>query len=195
MTLTPTPLGAAESLPTEILPQVPETSPEPATGGGASRPRWEVPAFVAMIAGTAALYLWNLAASGYANAFYSAAAQAGSQSWWAFLWGASDAGSITVDKPPASLWVMGLSVRVFGLSSWSILVPQALMGVATVALVYRIVRRRYTAGAALLAGTVLALTPVAALMLAIRGAALLLGCGVLLERWEPRWKRPARWRP
>jgi 4-amino-4-deoxy-L-arabinose transferase-like glycosyltransferase len=164
MTLTPTPLGAAESLPTEILPQVPETSPEPATGGGASRPRWEVPAFVAMIAGTAALYLWNLAASGYANAFYSAAAQAGSQSWWAFLWGASDAGSITVDKPPASLWVMGLSVRVFGLSSWSILVPQALMGVVTVALVYRIVRRRYTAGAALLAGTVLALTPVAALM-------------------------------
>ena len=164
MTLTPTPLGAAESLPTEILPQVPETSHEPATGGGTSRPRWEVPAFVAMIAGTAALYLWNLAASGYANAFYSAAAQAGSQSWWAFLWGASDAGSITVDKPPASLWVMGLSVRVFGLSSWSILVPQALMGVATVALVYRIVRRRYTAGAALLAGTVLALTPVAALM-------------------------------
>jgi 4-amino-4-deoxy-L-arabinose transferase-like glycosyltransferase len=58
--------------------------------------------------------------------------QAGSESWKAFFFGSSDAGnSITVDKPPASLWVMALSVRIFGLSSWSILVPQALMGVAT----------------------------------------------------------------
>ena len=46
------------------------------------------------------------------------------------------ANSITVDKPPASLWVMALSVRIFGLNSWSILVPQALMGVATVGVLY-----------------------------------------------------------
>ncbi len=160
MTLTDTDLDGVSP-----VPQVPSTVPEAPGRRRSDRPRWEVPAFAALVAGTSALYLWNLTASGYANAFYSAAAQAGSQSWWAFLWGASDAGgSITVDKPPASLWVMGLSVRVFGLSSWSILVPQALMGVATVALVYRIVRRRHTAGAALLAGTILALTPVAALM-------------------------------
>ena len=59
---------------------------------------------------------------------------------------------------------MGLSVRIFGLSSWSILVPQALMGVATVGVVYAAVRRWFSAHAALLAGAVLALTPVAALM-------------------------------
>ena len=84
-----------------------------------------------LLLATALLYLWNLNASGWANAFYSAAAQAGSQDWTAWFFGSSDAANaITVDKPPASLWVMGLSVRLFGLSSWSILVPQALMGSA-----------------------------------------------------------------
>ncbi len=118
-----------------------------------------------LLTATGVLYLWGLSASGWANAYYSAAAQAGSQSWWALLFGASDAaGSITVDKPPASIWVMGLSVRAFGLSSWSILVPQALMGVGAVAALYGSVRRWASPLAGLLAGAVLALTPVAALM-------------------------------
>ncbi|QYN40767.1 glycosyltransferase family 39 protein [Pseudonocardia sp. DSM 110487] len=118
-----------------------------------------------LLAGTAVLYLWGLSASGWANAFYSAAAQAGAQSWTAWFFGSSDAANaITVDKTPAALWVTGLSVRLFGLSGWSILVPQALMGVATVALLYATVRRSAGTAAGLLAGTVLALTPVAVLM-------------------------------
>lgn len=118
-----------------------------------------------LLAGTAVLYLWNLSASGWANAFYSAAAQAGSQNWTAMLFGSSDAANaITVDKTPTALWVMDLSVRVFGLNSWSILAPQALMGVAAVAVLYAAVRRVSGPGAALLAGAVLAVTPVAALM-------------------------------
>ncbi|WP_427004971.1 ArnT family glycosyltransferase [Pseudarthrobacter sp. H2] len=127
-----------------------------------------------LLLATGALYLWNLGASGWANAFYSAAAQAGSQDWTAWFFGSSDAANaITVDKPPASLWVMGLSVRLFGLNSWSILVPQALMGVATVWLVYLAVRRAAAPATAdaglahragLLAGGVMALTPVAVLM-------------------------------
>ena len=80
--------------------------------------------------------------SGWANSFYSAAAQAGSESWKAFFFGSSDAAnSITVDKTPLALWPMALSVRIFGLSSWSILVPQALEGVAAVALLHATVRR------------------------------------------------------
>ncbi|WP_423923375.1 ArnT family glycosyltransferase [Frigoribacterium sp. 2-23] len=126
---------------------------------------WEHPAFVGLLVATAALYLINLSANGWANSFYSAAVQAGSTNWEAFLFGSSDAAnSITVDKPPASLWLMALSVRLFGLSSFSILLPQALMGVATVGLVYGVVRRRFSAVAALTAGAVLALTPVAVLM-------------------------------
>src|SRR5690348_7654717 len=119
----------------------------------AKRPRWTIPALIGLLAATAVLYLWDLSASGWANSFYSAAAQAGSVSWKAFFFGSSDAGnSITVDKPPAALWLMALSVRVFGLSSWSILVPEALAGVASVGVLYATVRRWYGAGAALLAG-------------------------------------------
>jgi len=89
-----------------------------------------------------ALYTYDLAASGYANSFYSAAVQAGSVSWKAFFYGSLDsANSITVDKTPGSLWLMALSVRIFGLSSWSILLPQALLGVASAAVLYASVRR------------------------------------------------------
>ncbi|KAA0082391.1 glycosyl transferase [Mycolicibacterium sp. P9-64] len=123
-----------------------------------TRSRWTL---TALLIGSAVLYVWDLGAQGWANAFYSAAAQAGSQSWKAFLFGSSDAAnSITVDKPPMSLWPMALSVRVFGLNPWSILVPQALAGVATVALVWDAVRRRFGDVAAPIAGVVFALTPV-----------------------------------
>ncbi|GAB2584400.1 ArnT family glycosyltransferase [Microlunatus antarcticus] len=133
-------------------------------------------ALVALLAGTAVLYLWSLSASGYGNSFYAAAVQAGSQSWKAFFFGSLDAGNaITVDKPPASLWLMALSVRIFGLSSWSILAPQALLGVATVGVTYASVRRTFERSgslgeiadghrAGLVAGALLALTPAAALM-------------------------------
>ncbi|MFD0416615.1 ArnT family glycosyltransferase [Streptomyces sp. NPDC127108] len=133
--------------------------------GRAEDARWVRPAFLGLLLATAVLYVYDLGASGYANSFYSAAAQAGGQSWKALFFGSLDAGNaITVDKPPAALWPMALSVRLFGLSSWAILLPQALMGVATVAVLYAAVRRRFSAAAGLIAGAVLALTPVAALM-------------------------------
>ncbi|WP_030685500.1 glycosyltransferase family 39 protein [Streptomyces globisporus] len=133
-------------------------------GRAEDRP-WVRPALLGLLAATALLYLWNLSASGYANSFYSAAVQAGSQSWKAFFFGSLDAANaITVDKPPAALWPMALSVRLFGLGSWQVLVPEVLMGVGTVAVLYAAVRRRFSAGAGLIAGAVLALTPVAALM-------------------------------
>ncbi|GII05669.1 glycosyltransferase family 39 protein [Planobispora takensis] len=133
--------------------------------GRAGDPAWVHPALLALLAATAVLYLWGLGASGWANAFYSAAAQAGSENWTAFFFGSSDAAnSITVDKTPASLWVMALSARLFGVSSWSILVPQALMGVAAVGLLFATVRRWYGPAAGLIAGAAMALTPVAVLM-------------------------------
>ncbi|MFE6663981.1 ArnT family glycosyltransferase [Streptomyces sp. NPDC057697] len=128
-------------------------------------PRWARPAFLALLLVIGAAYLWNLSASGYANSFYSAAAQAGSRSWKAFFFGSLDAANaITVDKPPAALWPMALSVRVLGLNSWAILLPQVLMGVATAGVLYAGVRRRFNAMAGLIAMAVFALTPVAALM-------------------------------
>jgi 4-amino-4-deoxy-L-arabinose transferase-like glycosyltransferase len=119
----------------------------------------------ALLALTALAYIWNLGASGDANSFYAAAVQAGTESWKAFFFGSLDKASfITVDKPPASLWVMELSGRIFGFSSWSMLVPQALEGVAAVALLAAAVRRWFGEWAGIAAGAVFALTPVAALM-------------------------------
>lgn len=139
-------------------------SDTPAASRG-ERARWVLPAYLGMLLATGLLYLWNLAASGWANAFYAAAVQAGTKNWEAFLFGSSDAGnSITVDKPPASLWVMELSARIFGLNSWSMLVPEVLMAVATAAILMVTVRRRVGPAAGLVAGGVFALTPVAALM-------------------------------
>ncbi|MFL5798188.1 MAG: glycosyltransferase family 39 protein [Actinomycetota bacterium] len=133
--------------------------------GPEADPRWARPALLALLGLTALLYLWDLGASGWANGFYSAAVQAGTKSWKAFFFGSFDwSNAITVDKPPASLWVMDLSARIFGVNSWSILVPQALEGVAAVWLLYATVRRHFSHSAALLAGAVMALTPVAVLM-------------------------------
>ncbi|MEV0676229.1 glycosyltransferase family 39 protein [Actinosynnema sp. NPDC050436] len=118
-----------------------------------------------LLVGTAVLYLWRLGDSGWANAYYSAAAQAGAESWSAWFYGATDpSGAITVDKAPASVWVMGLSARLFGVNPWSVLVPQALMGVGSVWLLHAAVRRVAGRAAGLIAGAVLALTPVAVLM-------------------------------
>jgi 4-amino-4-deoxy-L-arabinose transferase-like glycosyltransferase len=129
------------------------------------RQRWVRPALLALLALTAVLYLWGLGSAGWANSYYAAAAQAGTQDWKAWLFGALDSGNaITVDKPPAALWVMALSGRLFGFSVFTMLLPQALMGVGAVGVLYAAVRRCSGPAAGLIAGAVLALTPVAALM-------------------------------
>jgi 4-amino-4-deoxy-L-arabinose transferase-like glycosyltransferase len=118
-----------------------------------------------LLLGTAVLYLWNITVNGMGNQYYAASAEAGSRDWEALLFGSLDSHNfITVDKPPLSQWVMGLSGQVFGFGSASMLVPQALMAVGAVALLYGAVRRVSGPNAGLLAGAALALTPVAVLM-------------------------------
>ena len=126
---------------------------------------FEAAGFGGLLLITAALYLWNITINGMANSYYAAAAQAASVNWTAWLFGSLDAANfMSVDKPPTSTMIMGLFGRVFGFSSWSMLLPHALAGVTTVALVYTAVRRWYGVKSALIAGAVMALTPVAVLM-------------------------------
>ena len=118
---------------------------------------------IALVA--AGLYTWGLGSAGVANDYYAATVKAMSTSWKAFFYGSIDSGSfITVDKPPASLWVMALSARIFGFSTWSMLLPQAAAGVASVLIVHRIVREWMGDVAAHLAALGFALTPVAVVM-------------------------------
>src|SRR4051812_22772072 len=183
-------------------PAEPTSTPTPGATAPADgeRARWERPAMLALLVGAAVLYLWGLGESGWANSFYSAAAQAGSESWKAFFFGSSDAASsITVDKTPLSLWPMALSVRVFGLSSWTILVPQALEGVLAVWLLTATVRRTTgSAAGGLLAGLVLATTPVAVLMFRFNNpdallVLLLIGSVSATLRAVESVRHPVRW--
>ncbi|WP_433471800.1 glycosyltransferase family 39 protein [Spirillospora sp. CA-142024] len=124
-------------------------------------PRWARPALWGILIAACVLYAWGLSKAGYANSYYSAAVKSGTQSWKAFFFGSLDAGSyITVDKPPMALWAMELSARVFGFSTWSLLLPQVAEGVAAVAVLYATVRRAFGPAAAVTAAAVLALTPI-----------------------------------
>jgi 4-amino-4-deoxy-L-arabinose transferase-like glycosyltransferase len=115
----------------------------------------------AILAGAAVLCLWGLTRNGYSNEYYAAAAKAGSESWKAWFFGSLDPGSfITVDKPPLSLWLSGLSARLLGFSSFSILLPEALCTIAAVGLLYATIRRVFGPAAGLIAAGALALTPV-----------------------------------
>ena len=102
------------------------------------------PELWALLGLTAFLNLWDLSRNGWANVYYSAAVRSMSSSWHDFLYASFDrSGVMTVDKPPLALWVQSLSVRAFGYHPMSLLVPQALMGMASVVLVYDLVRRRF----------------------------------------------------
>jgi len=161
---------------TQLTTTGPAAEPErPARGrlkrlalGRPSDPRWARPALWAVLILAAILYSWDLSRNGDANAFYAAAVLSGTESWKAFFYGSLDSASfITVDKPPFAFWVMGISARIFGFNSWSLLLPQAAEGVAAVAVVYAAVRRsvggltgeRGAYVAALIAALALTLTP------------------------------------
>ncbi|MEU6584525.1 glycosyltransferase family 39 protein [Nocardia sp. NPDC046763] len=174
----------------------PRLAPPPAEPAAARTDRREYLALTALLIGTAIAYIWNLSANGWANSFYAAAVQAGSVSWKAMFFGSSDAAnSITVDKTPLSLWPMEISVRIFGLHSWSMLLPQALLGVASVALLWAIVRRTFGASAGLLAGLVLAATPIAAVMFRFNNPDAMLVFLMLAAAWAmTRAVADGRWR-
>ena len=164
-TASPAQMHEQDATPTFELPAVAVGSapaPRPADRPMTTRDRIGL---AALLIATAVMYLWNITINGMGNQFYAGAAQAGSKSWEALLFGSLDSQNfITVDKPPVSQWVMGLSGQIFGFGSASMLIPQALMAVAAVALLYGAVTRISGRSTGLLAGAVLALTPVAALM-------------------------------
>jgi 4-amino-4-deoxy-L-arabinose transferase-like glycosyltransferase len=139
----------------------PEAFDQSPTAAGARRRALPFPELGALLALSGLLNLWALDRNGWANQYYSAAVRSMSSSWHNFLYGSFDpSGLMTVDKPPLALWVQALSARVFGFHPLSVLVPQALMGVATVALVYDLTRRMWGRTAGFVAGLVLAVAPI-----------------------------------
>src|SRR5262249_51507495 len=127
-------------------------------------PRWRPPlglGLVAVLTTAAAMRLWRLGQNGYGNEYYSAGVRSMSLSWHNFLYNSFDpAGFISIDKPPVALWVQVASVKLFGFHPLSVLVPQALVGVAAVAPLYHLGRRTFGGAAGVVAALFLALSPV-----------------------------------
>jgi len=154
---------------------------------------WHLTGLTGVVLLALTLNAWGLSRAGYGNTYYAAAVRSMTMSWKNFFFGAFDPGGfITVDKPPAFLWVGALSARIFGYSNWSILLPSAVAGAAAVGLLWLIVRRYFGATAATIAGLVLALSPISVavnrlnlpepfLILALIGAA-----GAVLRSLESR---------
>src|ERR1700744_5491868 len=143
-----------------------ESLPRPGWLHGRTVPGWlqglrSRPELVAVVGIAGILNLWGLSINGWANTYYSAAVRSMSTSWHDFLCASLDkTGLMTVDKPPLALWVQALSARIFGFHPLSILIPQALMGVVAVGLMYDLTRRRFGRPAGFVAGLALATTPV-----------------------------------
>ncbi len=151
-------------------PPAPSSAPTPAPAvgeGGAPAPgdrrRWARPhpGLVAVTVVSFALNAWALTLNGLGNQYYAAATRSMTVSWGNFFYASLDPGGfISVDKPPVALWIAALSARVFGVNTWSLLLPSAVAGAAAVALLWCIIRPRFGATAATVAGAVLALSPV-----------------------------------
>src|ERR1700678_3669440 len=124
----------------------------------AGQPRWARPALIGVAAVSAVFYSWN--AAGNREIYYAAAVRSMSMSWHNFLFASFDpAGTITLDKLPGAFWVQALSVRVFGVHAWALVLPQVVEGVARVLVLYRLVRRLAGDPAAILAALVFVLSP------------------------------------
>jgi 4-amino-4-deoxy-L-arabinose transferase-like glycosyltransferase len=114
----------------------------------------------AVVVGALVLFSWGLSKNGPGNTYYAAAVRSMNISWKNFFYGAFDPGGwITVDKPPLAVWLQAGTVKVFGFSSWSLLLPSVVSGAGAVWLLMLTVRRPWGRMAGLTAGIALALTP------------------------------------
>lgn len=159
-----------------------------------TRQRWYL---VGILVAVGLLYCWGAGSSGWEFGYYTAAVQAGTKSLHAAFFGSLDGiGVIAIDKTPAALWVMELSARIFGLSPWSMILPEALEGVGTIWLMYLCALRCAGQRWALVAAATAGLTPVATavfrynnpdalLVLLVTGAAyaMLRACESARGRW------------
>lgn len=172
-----------------ILPMIERNAKTPTSTGYrlsrlSRRPWWSWLSLAAITVLATALFMWSLSRNSMGNTYYAAAVKSATLSWKAWFLGCFDPNSfITVDKLPASLWVQGLFARVFGFSSWSILLPQALGGVASVLILHHLVRRWQGEIPALLASVVFALTPVAVAVFRLNLPDALLTLLFLLAAW------------
>src|ERR687887_1818389 len=149
---------------------------------------WPRLALGAVLALAALLNFWQLDRLGYANTYYAAAVKSMLQSWHNFFFVSFDPGGfVSVDKPPLGFWIETASAKLFGFSGVSLILPEALAAVLSVAVLYRLVARIWGRGAGLLAALFLALTPISVVTARNNTIDSLLVLTVLLAAWAVAW--------
>jgi 4-amino-4-deoxy-L-arabinose transferase-like glycosyltransferase len=144
---------------------------------------WHRMALTAVLALSAFLNLSRLTSEGYANLYYAATVKNMLSSWHNFFFASYDAGFVSVDKPPLGFWIQAASAYLFGFHGWSLLLPQALAGILSVALLYFLVGRSFGPVAGLLAALALALSPISVATNRHNNLESLLVLAVLLAAW------------
>src|SRR5271168_5107679 len=105
-----------------------------------TRRRIEYACLAAILLLAVFLRLWRLEDNGFGTAYYAAGVRSMLQSAWLFFFNSFDpAGYVSLDKPPVAFWIQTAFASVLGYSGWTIHLPQALAGIASVALLYRLV--------------------------------------------------------
>src|SRR5690348_10735049 len=126
------------------------------------RKRLEIASLGAILVLAAVLRLWNLEANGFGTEYYAAGVRSALQGFSLLFYNSFDpAGLLSLDKPPVAFWIQALFAWILGFSGWTIHLPQALAGIASVALLYRLVRQPFGRAAAMIAALVMATMPVA----------------------------------
>jgi 4-amino-4-deoxy-L-arabinose transferase-like glycosyltransferase len=148
-----------------------------------SNPLWHKLALAAILVLSAFLNLYNLTGEGYSNDYYSAAVKNMLTSWSNFFFVSFDAGFVSVDKPPLGLWVQAASAWLFGFNGLALLLPQAIAGVLSVAVLYHLVRRTFDPVAGLLSALALAVTPIMVATSRNNTMDMLVVLAVLLAAW------------
>src|SRR5436309_2613709 len=122
---------------------------------------WQLLALGAIIVISLFMNFFELGQNGFGNLYYAAGIRSMLDSWHNFFFVSFDPGGfVTLDKPPLGFWLQVLSAKIFGFTPFSLLLPQALAGVLSVALLYHLVRRHFGVTAGLLAALALALSPI-----------------------------------
>lgn len=122
---------------------------------------WHKAALLMIMALAGFLSFYAVGQEGYANQYYSAAVRSMLTSWHNFFFASFDPGGyVTVDKPALGLWLQAASALIFGFHGWSLILPEALSTVVSVALIYHLVQRFFGKAAGIISALVLALTPI-----------------------------------
>lgn len=103
----------------------------------------------------------NLKIQGYGNEYYAAGIKSMLTSFKNFFFLSFDpSGFVSLNKPPIGLWIQGIFGKIFGVSGFALILPEALAGTLCVFILYILIKRYFGFITGIMAALILAITPI-----------------------------------